>query len=196
MQLLDKDVIRQLQQVCVFTLHFAQDAHSESRPRERVSIDHLAGQAQFEADFAHLVLEQFAQWLDELHTHFLGQATHVVMRLDDVRLTRLSASGFDHVGVNRALREPVNAFEFVRFLIEDIDEQAADDLALIFGVTNTLERIEEAIRGIHANHIDMHMLGKGLHDLVALVMAHQTMVNEYTNELIPDRLVQQRRNDR
>jgi hypothetical protein len=34
------------------------------------------------AEQAHLVLEQFAQRLDELHVHALGQAADIVMALD------------------------------------------------------------------------------------------------------------------
>jgi hypothetical protein len=39
-------------------------------------------QAEFAAERAHLVLEQFAQRLDELHVHALGQAADIVVRLD------------------------------------------------------------------------------------------------------------------
>jgi len=39
-------------------------------------------QAEFAAERAHLVLEQFAQRLDQLHVHALGQAADIVVRLD------------------------------------------------------------------------------------------------------------------
>ena len=39
-------------------------------------------QAQFAAKRAHFVLEQFAQRLDELQLHALGQAADIVMRFD------------------------------------------------------------------------------------------------------------------
>ena len=39
-------------------------------------------QAKLAAEGAHLVLEEFAQRLDELHVHALGQAADIVMRFD------------------------------------------------------------------------------------------------------------------
>jgi hypothetical protein len=46
-----------------------------------VAVDHLGGQAEFQADGAHLVLEQLAQRLDQLELHVLGQAADVVVDL-------------------------------------------------------------------------------------------------------------------
>jgi hypothetical protein len=40
------------------------------------------GQAELAAEHAHLVLEQLAQRLDQLHVHALGQAADIVVRLD------------------------------------------------------------------------------------------------------------------
>jgi len=55
-------------------------------------MDHLGGQAELHADAPHLVLEQLAQRLDEPELHRLGQAAHVVVRLDDVGLAGLAAA--------------------------------------------------------------------------------------------------------
>ena len=76
-------------------------------------------------------------------------------------------------------------------------EQRTDlDKLLIDIETNGTIDPEEAIRRIHANHVDMHVLGKGLHYLVAFVMAQQAVIHEHADELIADRLVQQRRHHR
>ena len=48
---------------------FAEDAHAETRARERMAIHHLARQAELDAEPAHFVLEQLAQRLDELQLH-------------------------------------------------------------------------------------------------------------------------------
>ena len=42
-------------------------------------------QPEFAPEHAHLVLEQFAQRLDQLHAHALGQTADIVMRLDGDR---------------------------------------------------------------------------------------------------------------
>src|ERR1700709_2234787 len=55
-------------------------------------------------------------------------AADVVVGLD--RRGMVGAAGLDHVGVERALDEEVDALELLRLLLEDADELAADDLAL------------------------------------------------------------------
>ena len=43
----------------------------------------------------------------------------------------LAPGRFDHVGVDRALREPFRVADLRGFALEDFDEVAADDLALL-----------------------------------------------------------------
>ena len=89
-------------------------------------------------------VDTIEQRLDELHAHLLGQATDVVVRLDHVRLAGLRAGRFDDVGVDRALRQPLDALELVRLFVEDLDEVRADDLALSLRVRLAGQRREEA----------------------------------------------------
>lgn len=60
-QLLDEDGVGLAQDVGVLLLHLAEDAHAQARPREGVTVDHVVGQAELDAELAHLVLEQLAQ---------------------------------------------------------------------------------------------------------------------------------------
>ena len=109
-QLLDEDRVGPLQQRRVFTPDLAEDTDAEAGPGERVTIDHLARQAERDAEFADLVLEQFAQRLQQLQVQRLGQAADVVMALDRRGLLRaadLVRRGLDDVRVDRALREPL-----------------------------------------------------------------------------------------
>ncbi len=57
-------------------------------PGKRMAADESLRQAELAAERAHLVLEQFAQRLDQLHVHALGQAADIVMRLDGHRRAR------------------------------------------------------------------------------------------------------------
>src|SRR3970282_2601574 len=93
-------------------------------------VDELARQAELGADLSDLVLEQVAQRFDELEMHALGQAADVVMRLDEVGLTRRRSGRFDDIGVDRSLREPANVIEPRGVLLEYLDELGADDLAV------------------------------------------------------------------
>ena len=54
-------------------------------PGKRVAADEMLGQAELAAERPHLVLEQLAQRLDQLHVHALGQAADIVVRLDGHR---------------------------------------------------------------------------------------------------------------
>src|SRR3546814_19328562 len=95
-QLLDEDRVRAREQFGVFGLHLAEDAHAQAGTRERMPVDHLARQAEFDAQAADLVLEQFAQRLDQAQLNVLGQPADVVMALDDVGLAGPAA------GIGRA----------------------------------------------------------------------------------------------
>ena len=99
-------------------------------------------------------LEELAQRFDELELHILQQSTDVVMRLNR-RAWALETDTLNHVGVQRALQQPLNlalcrgplflllflrcGFELRRFGLEDIDEGVTDDLALLLGIFNALQ---------------------------------------------------------
>jgi hypothetical protein len=105
-QLLDEDVVGAAQQVRVFLLHLAEDAHAQARAREGMAVDHLRRQAQRHAQLAHFVLEQVAQRLQQLQPQLLRQAADVVVALDRDGLLALAAARLDDVRIDRALRQP------------------------------------------------------------------------------------------
>ncbi len=88
-------------------------------------------QAQLFGDGADFVLEQKAQRLDQLQVHVFGQAADIVMRLD---LGRALGARFDHVRVERALRQKRRVGQFAGLFLEDAHELFADDLALALRV--------------------------------------------------------------
>ena len=59
-------------------------------------------------------------------------------------------------GIDRALRQPFRIGQLARFLVEDLDEQVADDLALGFRVGDAFQRLEVAIGGVDADDLDAH----------------------------------------
>ena len=117
-----------------------------------------------------------------------------MVRLDDVGLAGLGAGGLDNVGIDSALGEPLYVAELARLVVEDLNEGVADDLALGFRLVNTLELTEEEIFGVGADNFDTHVLGECRHNLIALVETEQAVVDEHTDKLVADRLVQQRGN--
>ncbi len=89
-----------------------------------------------------------------------------------------------------------HVLELGRLLLEDIDEQVADDLALLLRIGHALEALEEAVLGIHPDDINAHVLGEGRHHLVALVQAQQAVVDEHADQSVADCPVQHRRHHR
>ncbi len=180
------------QQVGVFLLHLAEDAHAQARTGERVAVDHVVGQAEFQAEATDFILEQFAQWLDQFQVHLFRQATDVVVRLDHVGLAALGAGRLDHVRVDGALGEKLDVVQLAGLGIEHVDEGAADDLALLLRVGFAGQVGEELVFGVGANHLDAHVLGEHGHHLLAFVQAQQAVVDEHAGQLVADGLVQQR----
>ncbi len=161
-----------------------------------MAADEAIGQAEFLAEHAHFVLEEFAQGLDELHVHALGQSADIVVRLDRDRWTAGEGDAFDDVGIERALAEKIRAAKLLGLFLEGLDEQAADDLALGFRVAHTFQLADELVDGIHMDEVQVVMLLEHGNHIGRLVLAHQTVVDEDAGQLVADGLVDQQRCDR
>ena len=113
--------------------------------------DESLRQAKFAAKLAHLVLEQFAQRLDELQLHALGQAADIVMRLDRHRRAAAEGDALDHIGIKRALRQETPARrglggDLLGLRLEGRDEQPADGLALFLRVADAGQALRNSSR--------------------------------------------------
>ncbi len=158
--------------------------------------DHLARQSEFESQFPHFVLEELAQRLQQLQVQRLGQSAHVVVRFDRVRLLRFRPGRFDDVRVDRSLRQPLHVGELRRFALEDVDEDPADDLALLLRIGNARQRRQEFMARIDVDHFHAEVLRECMHHLLGLVQAQEAMVDEYAGEAIADRPMNERGGDR
>jgi hypothetical protein len=74
-----------------------------------------------------------------------------MMRFDQVRFAGCGTSGFDNVRINRALREPLRVVQIFGFLFENLDEQVADGLALVFRITQACKFFQETLLGSSAS---------------------------------------------
>ena len=138
----DEDVVSVLQDAHLFGGDVAEDAHGQSRPGERMTVDEMLGHLEFAADTAHLVLEEPAQRFAKAQVHLFGQSAHVVVTLDDFAC---DVEALDSVGINRALREPTGVFYFLCLGLKDIDKALADDFALLLRVVHTGQLAEKLI---------------------------------------------------
>ncbi len=116
---------------------------------------------------------------------------------------RASGKGhaFDHVGIERALRQkfdrPFAVFrDAARLGVENIDEQFSDRLPLGLGVLDPFERPQERVRRADMNERDVEMAAEQVHHLVRLALPHEPMIDEHADELVADRLVDQHRRHR
>ena len=137
------DVVGQAQDVELLARDLARAADRKAGPGKRMAADEGLGQAELAAERAHLVLEQFAQRLDQLHVHALGQAADIVVRLDRHRRPAGERHALDHVGIERALRQEFRAADLLRLGLEHVDEQPADGLALLLRIADAVERVEK-----------------------------------------------------
>src|SRR5690606_1653261 len=81
------------------TRHRTRAAYGQSRSREGMTADEMLRQAELAPERAHFVLEELTQRLHQLHVHALGQAAHIVVRLDGNGRTAGEGDAFDDVGI-------------------------------------------------------------------------------------------------
>ena len=106
----------------------------------------------------------------------------------------IAEAGLDHVGVNGTLDEEIDLADFFGLGFKDADELLADDLALGLGLGYARKLREEAVLGVHADKVDIP-LGERRFDLVALILAHETVIDEDAGQLISDGLGHERGRD-
>ncbi len=97
----------------------------------------------------------------------------------------------DHIGIECALGEEIGAADLAGLLLEDIDEELADGLALGFRVRHAVERAEKGFARIHMHQRDVVIAAEERDDFLAFMGTHQAMIDIDTSELVTDGLVDQ-----
>jgi hypothetical protein len=162
---------------------FPKAADGEARPGERMAPEGVLGNAEELADFADFVLEEFAEGLDD--AAFLDEGEdflHAVVVGLDGGAGAARGDGLDDVRVEGALREEIVLLDEGH---EDLDELAADDAALLLGISDTLEGLEEILLGLDELDGDAEGVEHGA-DLLGLVEAEESVVDEDGVELAAD----------
>ena len=107
----------------------------------------------------------------------------------------LAEAGFDDVRIDRALHKIIDGADLLGFGLKDADEFLADDLALRLRIGDAGELREEPILRVDADEVDIPFAEGGF-DLVALILAHQAVVDKHAGQLAADGLGHQRCSDR
>ena len=113
-----------------------------------------------------------------------------------VTLGPWNETDFDDVRIERALRQEIRAAQALGLALEDLDEGAADDLALLLRVGDAGEPLEEKRRCVDADQRNIEVAAEQLDDLFGLARAQQAVVDEDAGQLLAYRLVQEQRGDR
>eukprot|EP00955_Chlamydomonas_euryale_P039098 351299-Chlamydomonas_euryale.AAC.6 len=150
---------------------------------------------------AHLVLKQLTERLDERKLQVLGQPAHVMVALDGVRVL-LAAAGrrarLNHVGVQRPLHQELalvvdRLLELVAERLEDLDELAANCLALVLRVGQALEPRHHRRDVVDARDGQVQVVLKRVHHALTLVEAQQPIVDKHAVQTVAQDLVHERR---
>lgn len=119
------------------------------------------------------ILVRCASWWKGVLTR---KATDVMVSLDGSG-GALEGDALDDVGVERALEEPFDlsagvlglGLDLCGLFFEDVDEGVADELALLFRVSDALEAVEESLRGVDDGQVDAQVLAEGLVDVFGFI---------------------------
>ena len=114
----------------------------------------------------------------------LGNTHLIVVRFD---FRRVSLAALDSVGINGALRKEARAVALADSVPEYVIKLRTDDIALFLRIGDAPELAEEFLLTVDADKVHVKKLGKGLFNKIALVLAHQSLVNKDAGELLADR---------
>lgn len=139
-QFFNEDGVSTAQQVIVFFFYFIQNTNVKVWFRERVTVQYVVRQVQFQINFTYFVFEQFFQRFNQVYFYFFRQVVYVVVRFDDVCFIGCRRRRFDNVRVDGVLRQLFYVFQFQRFFIEYFNENAIDDFTFCFRIVFVSQR--------------------------------------------------------
>ena len=179
-----------LQNPDLFGGDFAQNTDSEAGAREGLTPDEFLRDPQLFADLADLVLEQVAERLDSAEEADVGGLfNHIVVGLDDGGAglaVALALARLDPVGVDSALREEAVLGAGADLVPEHLIELGADYFALLLGVGDALEALHKVVAAVDADKVHIEQACERPFDEVALVLAHEPLVDENAGQLLAD----------
>ena len=103
---------------------------------------------------------------------------------------------FDHIRIQRSLRQEVDVPETRGLGFEDGDELAANDTPLLLRVGDAAQRVEETRCRVDIANVHVEVAVHHGQDPLGLLLAKQPVVDEHAGQLVADRAVDQRRRNR
>ena len=99
--------------------------------------------------------------------------------------------GFDEVRIERPLGEELRALDLSGLLLEDLDEDPADDLPFPFRIRHPLEALDKRLPRPRETNVHPEIFPEEGPDLLRLAQPQQAVVHEDAGEPAPDRPVEQ-----
>ena len=145
-----------------------------------MAFEELGGEAEFAAEFAHLILVELGEGFDDavFVDELLDAGDAVVVGLDEVGFG--GAAGLDGIGVDGALAEDPVAVEVgagLEDLLLNLDELFADDATLVFGFGDAFEGGEEVELGVDDAEVFGAEGGEDFADEGGFLFAHEAGVD-------------------
>ncbi len=195
-QLFSHDGVRVLEDGELLWRYLADDADGETGAGERLTVDHLGGKAQADAELADLVLEEVIKRLDEVEVHALREGNQVVVALDRGGLAAgLAGAGLDDVWVDGALGQVLDPVELLGDGEELLPELRADAAALLLRVRHAGQQPGVALLRVHVDQGHVELLAEDLLHHLGLALAEHAVVHEHAGELVADGAVHERGHD-
>src|ERR1051326_4738425 len=108
------------------------------------------------------------------------------MRLDGLGRS-LYRHRLDDIGVQSSLHQVFHFADTMRFLLEYSNEFISDELPLLLGIGDARQHVQKPLRRIDTAYIQVKIILKHGKNLLVLVLAQHSRVDEDTDETIADR---------
>ena len=93
---------------------------------------------------------------------------------------------FDSIRVDRPLRQELDSAESRGLVLEDLDEDLADDLPLGLRIDDPLQPLQEQLSVAQHADVEMELLAEPPIDLLDLPLAEEAVVDEEAGEPLAD----------
>ena len=141
--------------------------------------------------YSNFILKKLPQRLHQLHFHPLRQAADIVVRLDRDARPSGCADAFDHVRVERSLREKIGSTRIGCCLVEHVNEQLSNSFAFYFRVFHAFERINKQVACVLVNQPDVVVVAEHGDDFVRFSVAHHARIDENAGQPVSDGFMDQ-----
>ncbi len=179
-----------------FFSNFAKNPDSKPRARKRLSPYQIFMKTDFFAQCAYFVLEQISERFHKLEFHFFRKSAHIVMRFDHRRRSPECRKRFDNIRIQSSLCQKFRVFYFSGFIFKHIHKHFADDFPFLFRVSDSCQRGQKPVFGIHKADNNIKILFQRLFQLFSLVFTQKSVVHKDTGQIFPHSLVNKHCRDR